>query len=129
MESKGKNRKFWAALFIFSLMGQVAWVVENMYFNVFIYKMFHATAADISLMVERISDFYRETILPAIPKGVCGCIYTQLSDVEDETNGFYTYDRKMCKADSEQLKEISRCLEAQISESSPDIHSLTVHNS
>ena len=48
----GKNRKFWAALFIFSLMGQVAWVVENMYFNVFIYKMFHATAADISLMVE-----------------------------------------------------------------------------
>ena len=70
----GKNRKFWAALFIFSLMGQVAWVVENMYFNVFIYKMFHATAADISLMVERISDFYRETILPAIPKGVCGCI-------------------------------------------------------
>ena len=51
MESKGKNRKFWAALFIFSLTGQVAWVVENMYFNVFIYKMFHATAADISLMV------------------------------------------------------------------------------
>ncbi len=47
----GKNRKFWAALFIFSLMGQVAWVVENMYFNVFIYKMFHASAADISLMV------------------------------------------------------------------------------
>ena len=32
-------------------MGQVAWVVENMYFNVFIYKMFRATAADISLMV------------------------------------------------------------------------------
>lgn len=32
-------------------MGQVAWVVENMYFNVFIYKMFHASAADISAMV------------------------------------------------------------------------------
>lgn len=32
-------------------MGQVAWVVENMYFNVFIYKMFNATASDISLMV------------------------------------------------------------------------------
>ncbi len=43
--------KFWAALFIFSLVGQVAWVVENMYFNVFLYKMFHASAADISLMV------------------------------------------------------------------------------
>ncbi len=43
--------KFWLALTIFSLMGQVAWVVENMYFNVFIYKMFNATAADISNMV------------------------------------------------------------------------------
>ncbi len=43
--------RFWAALAIFSLAGQVAWVVENMYFNVFIYKMFHASAADISAMV------------------------------------------------------------------------------
>lgn len=45
------NRKFWSAMIIFGLIGQVAWVVENMYFNVFIYKMFHATAAQISLMV------------------------------------------------------------------------------
>ena len=43
--------RFWAALTIFSLVGQVAWVVENMYFNVFIYKMFHASAGDISAMV------------------------------------------------------------------------------
>ena len=46
-----KNGKFWLALVIFSLVGQVAWVVENMYFNVFIYKMFHASASAISLMV------------------------------------------------------------------------------
>ena len=46
-----KSRRFWWALAIFSLMGQVAWVVENMYFNVFIYKMFNASAADISAMV------------------------------------------------------------------------------
>ncbi len=43
--------KFWFALTIFSLIGQVAWVVENMYFNVFIYKMFNASASDIALMV------------------------------------------------------------------------------
>ncbi len=36
---------------IFSLAGQIAWVVENMYFNVFIYKMFRASAGEISLMV------------------------------------------------------------------------------
>ena len=51
MEGKGLGRKFWISMLIFGLMGQVAWVVENMYFNVFIYKMFHASAADISAMV------------------------------------------------------------------------------
>ena len=43
--------KFWLALIIFSLTGQIAWVVENMYFNVFLYEMFHARPADISAMV------------------------------------------------------------------------------
>ena len=46
-----KSKKFYLALVIFSLVGQVAWVVENMYLNVFIYKMFHASAAAISAMV------------------------------------------------------------------------------
>ena len=45
------GKKFWCSMLIFGLMGQVAWVVENMYFNVFIYKMFHASASDISIMV------------------------------------------------------------------------------
>ena len=43
--------RFWCAVTLFSLIGQVAWVVENMYFNVFIYKMFNASADDIALMV------------------------------------------------------------------------------
>ena len=42
---------FWCAVTLFSLIGQVAWVVENMYFNVFIYKIFNASPADISAMV------------------------------------------------------------------------------
>ena len=51
MEKIRHDRRFWLALVIFSLTGQVAWTVENMYFNVFIYKMFHASAVQISLMV------------------------------------------------------------------------------
>ena len=51
MMTKKKQSGFWAALVIFSLVGQIAWVMENMYFNVFIYKMFHATPEDISTMV------------------------------------------------------------------------------
>ncbi|MBQ3504585.1 MAG: MFS transporter [Oscillospiraceae bacterium] len=51
MEKAGRNGKFYLALVIFCLTGQVAWTVENMYFNVFIYKMFHASAGAISAMV------------------------------------------------------------------------------
>lgn len=45
------KKRFYLALVIFSLVGQVAWVVENMYLNVFIYKMFRASAEAISAMV------------------------------------------------------------------------------
>lgn len=51
MKSQKKNGRFYLALVIFCLTGQVAWTVENMYFNVFIYKMFHASAEAISAMV------------------------------------------------------------------------------
>lgn len=50
MKKSGRAR-FFLALVIFSLTGQIAWVVENMYFNVFIYKMFNASASQISAMV------------------------------------------------------------------------------
>ena len=45
------NKKFWLSLIIFSLVGQIAWVMENMYLNVFIYERFRASAESISLMV------------------------------------------------------------------------------
>ena len=51
MKTSNKNVRFYLALVIFCLTGQVAWTVENMYFNVFIYKMFHASAEAISAMV------------------------------------------------------------------------------
>ena len=30
-------------------------------------------------------------------QGLCGCVYTQWSDIEDEINGIYTYDREVNK--------------------------------
>ena len=52
MEKKKKlGGKFWLALTIFSLMGQVAWVIENMYLNVFIYDKYKVDPSDISMMV------------------------------------------------------------------------------
>ena len=55
-------------------------------------------------------DMYKVMIEPGIPKGICGCVYTQLSDVEDEVNGFYTYDRKVCKVDKRAMYQLSRDL-------------------
>lgn len=50
---------------------------------------------------------YENEIFPAIDKGLCGSVLTQLSDVEDETNGLLTYDRKITKVDKERFKNMS----------------------
>ena len=39
-----------------------------------------------------------------------GAIYTQVSDVEDETNGLFTYDRKVLKVDIEKIKSLMKKL-------------------
>ncbi len=57
---------------------------------------------------KKVREAYQKTILPAIPSGCCGSVYTQLSDVEDEINGFYTYDRKVCKVNVEEMQKLRR---------------------
>ena len=74
----------------------------------------YGDCADGEELTERIEKMYEETVLPVIPKGVCGCIYTQLSDVEDETNGLYTYDRKVCKVDGKAMREIAGKVEEAV---------------
>ena len=58
-------------------------------------------------LTARIVDMYRRMVLPAVGKGLCGCIFTQLSDVENELNGLVTYERTFVKADPDALKKIS----------------------
>ncbi len=48
-------------------------------------------------------DLYEKEIKPGIAKGLAGVIYTELNDVEDETNGLITYDRKVIKVDVEKV--------------------------
>jgi hypothetical protein len=47
-----------------------------------------------------------EQILPAIPRGLSASVYTQVSDVEDETNGLMTYDRRVLKMPAERVREV-----------------------
>jgi len=58
-------------------------------------------------LYERIYARYEELVFPYIKAGLCGTVYTQVSDVEDEINGFYTYDRKVAKVKPEQMKRIA----------------------
>ncbi len=50
---------------------------------------------------------YTQQVIPALEKGLCGSVYTQVSDVEDETNGLLTYDRAVQKISTEKMAEIS----------------------
>ena len=49
-------------------------------------------------------DLYENEVIPNVQNGLCGAIYTQLSDVEDETNGFLTYDRRVLKVNYERVR-------------------------
>ena len=53
-------------------------------------------------------DLYEQQIIPAIPKGLCATVYTQLSDVEDELNGVMTYDRREIKLPANDLADLNR---------------------
>lgn len=55
---------------------------------------------------DAVISLYENEIFPLIPRGLCGAIYTQLSDVEDETNGFLTYDRKVLKVNEEKFRAV-----------------------
>ena len=49
----------------------------------------------------------RGTVLPAVQKGLCVTIYTQLSDIEDEANGVYTYDREVLKLNGDVVRRLN----------------------
>ena len=51
---------------------------------------------------------YIKRLMPLISKkGLSALVYTEVSDVEDETNGLLTYDREIIKVDVDFMKEIN----------------------
>ena len=53
---------------------------------------------------------YEREVLPAVPRGLCAAVYTQLSDVEDELNGLMTYDRRVVKLDADDVRKLNERL-------------------
>ena len=69
----------------------------------FIYLLFN-NKEDFQKEYER---FIQKEIKPAKEKGMSAFIYTQISDVEEEMNGFISYDRKEIKVNKEVIKNIN----------------------
>ena len=67
------------------------------------YKTFK-TQEEYAAAVEKL---YLTKLKPLIAKGLCACVYTQVSDVEEEINGLVTYDRKVVKMPVEQMQVIN----------------------
>jgi len=65
-------------------------------------------------LTKRIVRMYQEEIIPHIKDGISGSIYTQLSDVEEELNGLYTYDRRKCKVIKQPMRHIARLIRKQL---------------
>ncbi len=74
------------------------------------YRLFNEQSA----YMDAVEQLYRKEIIPAVSKGLCGAVYTQLSDVEDETNGLYSYDRRVCKVDEARMRVIGEALKGEI---------------
>lgn len=94
---------------VLSEFGGYGLKVEDHVFNLekqFGYRIFPTKEA----LEDALLVLYEGEIIPKLENGLCACIYTQLSDVEDEINGLLTYDRKIIKVDKEKMKAISRQL-------------------
>lgn len=63
-------------------------------------------------LARAIEELYEKEILPAVRQGLCGAILTQLTDIEDETNGLFTYDRRVQKVDAAPMQSIAARLQA-----------------
>jgi len=59
---------------------------------------------------DAIEHLYLKEVLPQLQKGLSVLVYTQLSDVEDEVNGFLSYDREVLKVSKERMKRVNEQL-------------------
>ena len=67
------------------------------------YKVYN----DYTKWVKQYQECINRDVIENIPKGLSACIYTQLSDVEEELNGFITFDREVTKVNIDDIREIN----------------------
>ncbi len=92
---------------ILSEFGGYSYKKEGHVFNIhntYGYKFFK----DLEEFQKGLLSLYTEQVIPLIKtEGLCAAVLTQVSDVEDETNGLFTYDRQFLKVNEEDMKKLS----------------------
>ena len=89
---------------LLSEFGGFVWKIPEHSYNLektYGYKKYDTREA----YVQALRELY-QSLIPLIRNGLCGAIYTQVSDVEDETNGLFTFDRAVLKLQPEEWKDV-----------------------
>ena len=73
----------------------------------------YGTARSRAELTGRYRKLQLETVLPQLRNGLSALVYTQVSDVEDEVNGLFTYDRQAVKPDPAAVRAVNEALEAE----------------
>ena len=73
----------------------------------------YSTAKDRQELTARYKKLQLKTVLPQLEKGLSALVYTQLTDVEDEVNGLFTYDRAAVKPDANAVRSVNAALAAE----------------
>ena len=73
----------------------------------------YGTAKSRAELTGRYRKLQLETVLPKLRNGLSALVYTQVSDVEDEVNGLFTYDRQAIKPDPAAVRAVNEALEAE----------------
>ena len=91
---------------VLSEFGGYSRIIENHVWNrakSFGYVMFK-TKKSLTMAYKRL---FEKQIIPNIRRGLSATVYTQVSDVEFEVNGIYTYDRELLKINADTIREIN----------------------
>ena len=70
---------------------------------------------DREALARAMTELYRDQLVPLVAGGLAACTYTQVSDVERESNGLMTYDRVVTKVDPALMARLNRELEEAFS--------------
>ena len=73
----------------------------------------YGVAKDRKDLTARYKKLQLKTVLPQLRNGLSALVYTQLTDVEDEVNGLFTYDRTELKPDATAIRSINAALAAE----------------